>query len=313
MLGKIIEAISIPDGEKGVAMLKPLAAPSGDWDPSQEAVIFAPADRRLIVDAGPGTGKTAVACARLGHLVFAEDVRASQTWMISFTRTAIAEIRARLHSYIGDAAFAVKVATVDAHAWAIHSGYDPAASLTGSYEENIERVLSLVQGDEDVIDYLGNVEHLIVDEAQDLVGQRADLVEAIISRLAPSCGVTVFADEAQAIYGFSEDEECPAGEEPEQLLDRLRSKPDYHFEGAVLDTIHRTSAKGLRSIFSDVRAAVLGGRGDGEGLFARIRQSIASLADEDDLKPTKLGLHKFRVEAPVRPSTFTLDKNVIKS
>ena len=269
-------------------MLTAAATSSGDWDPSQKAVILAAADRRLIVDAGPGTGKTAVACARLGHLVLAEDVRPSQTWMISFTRTAIAEIRARLHSYIGDAAFAVKVATVDAHAWAIHSGYDPAASLTGRYEENIERVLALVEGDDDVIDYLGNVEHLIIDEAQDLVGLRADLVEAIIARLDPSCGVTVFADEAQAIYGFSEDEEFLTGDRPEELLDRLRSNPSYHFAGAALDTIHRTSAKGLRSIFSDVRAAVLGARGEGDGMFARIRQSIASHADGDDLQPTKL-------------------------
>lgn len=266
------------------------ATPPGDWDPSQKAVILSAAGSRLIVDAGPGTGKTAVACARLGHLVLAEDVRPSQTWMISFTRTAIAEIRARLHSYIGDAAFAVKVATVDAHAWAIHSGYDPAASLTGSYEENIGRVLALVEGDKDVIDYLRNVEHLIVDEAQDLVGQRADLVEAIISRLDPSCGVTVFADEAQAIYGFSEDEDCTTSEKPDALLDRLRSNPDYRFEGAALDTIHRTSAMGLRSIFSEVRTAVLGARGDGDGLFARIRQSIAGYADGDDLKPTDLGL-----------------------
>lgn len=264
--------------------------PSRAWDASQRNVIFSPPGRRLIVDAGPGTGKTAVACARLSHLVTAGDIRPSQTWMISFTRTAIAEIRARLHSYIGDAAFAVKVATVDAHAWAIHSGYDPNATLTGSYEENIERVLALVQGDDDVIDYLRNVEHLIVDEAQDLVGQRADLVEAIISNLDPSCGVTVFADEAQAIYGFSEDEGYTAAERPQALLGRLRSAPVYGFEGAALDTIHRTSVKGLRAIFSEVRTAVLGGLGDGEGLFARIRQSIASYADSNDLKPTKLGL-----------------------
>lgn len=271
-------------------MLAAAATPPGDWDPSQKAVILSAAGSRLIVDAGPGTGKTAVACARLGHLVLAEDVRPSQTWMISFTRTAIAEIRARLHSYIGDAAFAVKVATIDSHAWAIHSGYDPAASLTGSYEENIERVLDLVEGDDDVMDYLRNVEHLIVDEAQDLVGQRADLVEAIISRLDPSCGVTVFADEAQAIYGFSEDEDSPVAEASDELLHRLRSNATYRFEGAALDTIHRTSAKGLRSIFSEVRAAVLGGRGAGEGMFARIRQSIASYADGSDLKPTDLGL-----------------------
>jgi hypothetical protein len=264
--------------------------PPGEWDSSQRAVILSPSERRLIVDAGPGTGKTAVACARLSHLIVAEEILPSQTWMISFTRTAIAEIRARLHSYIGDAAFAVKVATVDAHAWAIHSGYDPAASLTGSYEENIECVLALVEGDDEVIDYLGNVEHLIVDEAQDLVGLRADLVEALISRLNPSCGVTVFADEAQAIYGFSEDEELAVTDRAAELLARLRSNPGYRFEGASLDTVHRTSAKGLRSIFSDVRAAVLGGCGAGDGLFARIRQSIGKHADSDDLKPTELGL-----------------------
>jgi hypothetical protein len=266
------------------------AASAFNWDPSQQAVIEASAEKRLIVDAGPGTGKTAVACARLGHLVLTGEVRPSQVWMISFTRTAIAEIRARLQSYIGDAAFAVKVATVDAHAWAIHSGYDPSASLTGSYEENIERVLTMVKADDDVMDYLENVEHLIVDEAQDLVGERAELIEAIISRLDPACGVTVFADEAQAIYGFSEDEDSGAVDSPVDLLTRLRSNASYRFEGKALDTIHRTSAVGLRAIFSDVRATVLDGRGDSEGLFARTRQSIANHADGGALDHTDLRL-----------------------
>lgn len=258
-----------------------------EWDRSQEAVIEAGCSERLIVDAGPGTGKTAVACARLGHLVAEEGLTPSQTWMISFTRTAIAEIRARLHSYIGDAAFAVKVATVDAHAWTIHSGYDPKASLTGTYEENIERVLDLVQGDDDVFEYLQNVEHLIVDEAQDLVGVRADLVTAIVKRLARECGITVFADEAQAIYGFSEDDPVEGAGPETGLLDRLRGDDALGFREVSLDTIHRTSARGLRSIFSDVRAAVLGG---GAGLFGRIRESVSGFADGSDLKRTELGI-----------------------
>ena len=73
------------------------------WDADQRAVIEAETDARLVVEAGPGTGKTAVACARLAHLINEEDIEASNTWMISFTRTAVAEIRARLHSYVGDA------------------------------------------------------------------------------------------------------------------------------------------------------------------------------------------------------------------
>lgn len=259
-----------------------------EWDDSQRCVIEACAGERLLVDAGPGTGKTAVACARLGHLIAQGEVTASRAWMISFTRTAVAEIRARLHGYVGDAAFAVKVATVDAHAWTIHSGFDSSASLTGSYEENIDRVLDLVRGDDEVLDYLQDVEHLVVDEAQDLVGRRADLVEALVSRLARECGVTVFADEAQAIYGFSEEDDA-AGGGGEALLDRLRGASSLRFREVALETIHRTSAAGLRTIFSDVRSAVMR-RSDGPGLFARIRDAISTNADGQDLQKRSLGL-----------------------
>ncbi|MCX3421176.1 UvrD-helicase domain-containing protein [Pseudomonas aeruginosa] len=40
-----------------------------DWDADQLRVIEEDADSRLIVEAGPGTGKTAVACARLAYMI----------------------------------------------------------------------------------------------------------------------------------------------------------------------------------------------------------------------------------------------------
>ena len=68
-------------------------------------------------------------------------------------------------------------------------------------------------------EYLESVEHLVVDEAQDIVGIRAELlVVEIIRKLSSSCGVTVFADEAQAIYGFADDGEVQAGEAGEPPL-----------------------------------------------------------------------------------------------
>ena len=197
------------------------------WDVDQRMVIEADTDARLVVEAGPGTGKTAVACARLAYLINEEDIEASNTWMISFTRTAVAEIRARLHSYVGDASFAIRIATIDSHAWSIHSGHDPNARLTGSYEENIASVIELLKTDEDVADELAKIEHVVIDEAQDVVGQRADLIEALVNRLPSACGVTVFADEAQAIYGFSDDSigrrKVGASEPGKPLLDRLLS------------------------------------------------------------------------------------------
>jgi hypothetical protein len=40
-----------------------------EWDRSQREVIDAPPEDRLLVGAGPGTGKTAVACARVSQLI----------------------------------------------------------------------------------------------------------------------------------------------------------------------------------------------------------------------------------------------------
>lgn len=257
------------------------------WDASQLVVVKAQGDQRLIVEAGPGTGKTAVSCARVAHLITDCGVQPSKTWMISFTRTAVAEIRSRLFGYLGEDAFAVKVATVDSHAWSIHSGFDERATLTGTYEENIEHVLELIRSDKEVHEYLQGVEHLLVDEAQDLVGKRADLIECLVEKLDPSCGVTVFADEAQAIYSFSEDSLAKVTGTP--LLERLRSKRVLGFQSVILDTIHRTSAPGLRAIFSDVRARVIAG---GEGLFQCVRESIEDHADGKGLSPTGLGIDK---------------------
>ena len=39
------------------------------YDCDQTRIITAPANNRIVVDAGPGTGKTAVACARVSGLL----------------------------------------------------------------------------------------------------------------------------------------------------------------------------------------------------------------------------------------------------
>ncbi|WP_458377868.1 UvrD-helicase domain-containing protein [Pseudomonas fluorescens] len=259
------------------------------WDVDQLRVIEGNTDARLIVEAGPGTGKTAVACARLAYLITQEDLEPSNTWMISFTRTAVAEIRARLHSYVGDASFAIRIATVDSHAWSIHSGHDPNARLTGSYEENIDRVIELLKADLDVADELSQIEHVVIDEAQDLVGRRADLIEALVERLPSDCGVTVFSDEAQAIYGFSDNSigrrKGGGGSEPGQsLLGRLRDEKTLGFTTLVLKEIYRTSSPGLRKIFSVLRQDVLDKQKHRDGLHAETAERIRELADKSGLK-----------------------------
>lgn len=254
------------------------------WDDRQRTVIEAPRDARLLVDAGPGTGKTAVACRRVAWLIDECGVSPSNVWLVSFTRTAVKEIRNRIRHYLQDPAdvFSIKVATIDSHAWAIHSGFDANASLTGSYEENIERVSEMIRENDGVFEYLADVEHLVVDEAQDIVGVRADLLMEMIRTLPAGCGVTVFADEAQAIYGFV-DEDGRSGEPAGQLPERIRDREEPGFRETALSTIYRTDRKKLRKLFTEVRAKVLArSGGDDEERLERIKDMVRALADEEE-------------------------------
>ena len=270
-----------------------------NWDADQRKVIQAPRDARIFVDAGPGTGKTAVACTRLAYLISEHDVEPNNTWMISFTRTAVAEIRARLHTAIDDKAFDVRIATVDSHAWAIHSGYDPRAQLTGSYEDNIDRVIELLRTDEDVQDELLQIDHVVVDEAQDLVGVRADLVCMMLKKLQPNCGITIFADRAQAIYGFSNDDVgSPSNQEEtnKSLLDRLREIGESDFRHHSLKEIHRTSSPGIIKIFSELRRELLDPDMLKPGMQARTAERIQELAGGEELKWRDMNVADFDVD-----------------
>ena len=274
-----------PAASRATANLAP--PEEADWDQEQVKVINEAVDARLIVDAGPGTGKTAVACARLAHLIREEGLEPVNVLMISFTRTAVAEIRARLYSYVGSDAFAIRIATIDSHAWAIHSGHVPNARLTGSsYDENIERTVELLKTDENVWEELSLFEHVVIDEAQDILGLRAELVELLVARLSDNCGITVFADEAQAIYGFSTESDGRSRAEGgggQPLLESLRVTDGLTFSRHSLSEIHRTSSPGLRRIFSDVRRDVLDPQKRKRELARQTAAWICEHADMTDL------------------------------
>lgn len=244
-------------------------------DPGQQAVLALPPEARVLVDAGPGTGKTFMACARVASIIEA-GIPAAKIWLISFTKTAVVEIRNRIASALQDpdAAAAVRVATLDSHAWALHSGFSSDAALTGSFDENITRTLDRVRGDEELQDYLKRVRHLIIDEGQDIVGVRAELSLALIDALDQDCGVTAFADEAQAIYGFTE--EGGLGPVGLKLPDELRLRG---FSEVALNRVHRTQHPGLVEIFTRVRRRVVRRAGNAVARRRQIEDDIRRLAD----------------------------------
>lgn len=286
-----------------------------DWDDHQWNVISASSNDRVIVEAGPGTGKTAVACRRLAYLIEEEGVEATNAWMISFTRAAVKEILYRLNSYVGEESPGIRVATIDSHAWAIHSGHDERATLTGTYEANIERVIELIETDEDVAEELMKIEHLVIDEAQDIVGVRAEFIETLLRHLCPSCGVTIFLDEAQAIYNFSDENVSKRKNITIQRLhDKIMALRKRDFRLARLKTVHRTSVEDLKSIFADLRDEIIDPDNLRAGIHEATVQRIRDLASEnvedeieikiDDYPKNTLLLYRTRIEV-LRASQFS--------
>ena len=254
------------------------------WDERQRAVIGAQPIDRVIVTAGPGEGKSAIACARIAHLIN-EGVTPSKILLISFTRTAVAEIRNRIRTYVRaerDAA-EVRITTIDSHAWQLRNGFDvgglPRGFNEATYEASIEAVVALLRKrDEGLIEFLQGFEHVLIDEAQDVVGIRADLIVELVSALDGTCGVTVFADPAQAIYGFTtDDDDGSRGADGADVMTRLRQLPGCAFRSLGLGYIYRVSDRNLATLFERCRESVIVEQPANDHL-ARVRSVITANA-----------------------------------
>ncbi|MEE4356476.1 MAG: UvrD-helicase domain-containing protein [Desulfococcaceae bacterium] len=255
------------------------------WDKKQIDVIEAAPASRLLVNAGPGTGKTAVACARVAYLIDQKGIEPNRIWLISFTRTAVREITDRIATYLNEPgnAYSVRIATLDSHAWAIHSGFDEKASISGSYDQNIERVLELIEKNDPLLDYLESLKHLIVDEAQDIVGIRSELIIAIMQKISKNCGITVFADEAQAIYCFAEDENYRENQNQSILPDKIREKFASGFVSCQLTSVYRTNSKNLLSVFTDLRQKILSTSETGINKLTDVKNRLKELSHEKNI------------------------------
>jgi len=259
-----------------------------NWELDQLEVIMDEPESWQLVIAGPGAGKSAVACQRIAFLVD-DGVPPSRILLVSFTRTAVAELHDRIVSYAvaGDQARSVRIATIDSHAWSLRVFDEdalPKVLCDGSYDLSIERVVQLFQEKQpDLLEFMGRLEHLIIDEAQDVVGIRAQLVIEMLNALSPECGVSFLADPAQAIYGFTtDDDESSAA--LGSLLDLLSSKSPRKFTERRLTKIHRTQQPELLAVFQGTREEIEGERvisGHVDRVQARIREACGN-----DVGPT---------------------------
>lgn len=272
-LAGVVPDQSVP--EDAAAWLReyfPLPRTEGNVpDPSQAAVIERSASARQIVTAGPGSGKTHTATERVIHLV-KQGVPPAGIRLITFTRVAAEEVGRRIsqalaeHTYSGG----VVCGTIDSLAWNLVTtlGETPPGG-----HERIIRIArnAIADGEQAMLDLLAGISHLVIDEAQDIVGERRMFCRALIDALPASIGVTILGDGAQAIYGSWAGDKGGAG----SLHAELRGGRGW--EDRSLMANHRAGSADLRRFFGQARALLEAG-GDPRSTYLEIRGMLDDVA-----------------------------------
>ncbi len=177
-----------------------------DLTNEQKKVVFARASAQLLVQAGPGTGKTHCLLKRLEFLAEEEELEpGSEILVLSFSVAAVAEVKSRLKDAVEKESITedllrTQIRTFDSFASRFIIAVTGRESLAGDYETRIEKATELIMSNEKAMEELQRYRHVLVDEIQDLVGTRAAMTLQILRQV--DCGFTLLGDSAQGIYDF---------------------------------------------------------------------------------------------------------------
>ena len=183
----------------------------------QRRVVEQPWDAHTLVIAPAGTGKTFTLVQRLDRLS-EQGLDAREVLVLSFSRAAVHELERR-SSRSGGAGRFVSPRTFDA--WALElltQTYAGDWHLLGFDERIRAATEAILAGDAE--ESLDGLRHVMLDEVQDLVGDRRRLVQALLEAL--DTGFTAVGDPAQAVYDFQRRDVHDVGDVFSWLRDRYR-------------------------------------------------------------------------------------------
>ncbi|MFF3447198.1 UvrD-helicase domain-containing protein [Streptomyces sp. NPDC002667] len=192
----------------------------------QRAVVEQTWDARVLVTAGAGAGKTHTLVRRLDALCGNEDpdeaLEAAEILVLTFSRAAARELRERISRH-GERAHRVRARTFDSWAYEVLLQAHPDSEWGSvGFDERIAAATRAVEkGALEVGDAVPPA-HVVIDEVQDLLGGRRELVETLLDRYQDTCGFTVVGDAAQSVYGFQIADLDERADETGRFFDWLR-------------------------------------------------------------------------------------------
>jgi len=175
----------------------------GSLSPEQLALVQRPPGevQRMLVVAGPGSGKTRILVHKVAALLLLEEVKPEQFLMLTFSRPAAQEMRQRLLDLLGKMAWQLDIFTFHAYAFQLLEQRGESENLADILAEATTRILH------DDLPNRGRLLQksvILVDEYQDISELEYNFLQAIL-KIATEAGdprMLVVGDDDQNIYEF---------------------------------------------------------------------------------------------------------------
>jgi superfamily I DNA/RNA helicase len=200
-------------------------------EPMQWEAIRHPFDQHLLVNAGPGAGKTSVLVGRIVHLIREQHIKPSEIIVLAFNRAVVFEIKKRIRELfrsLGYAAYAAQVRVFTFHALARRSlslveDRDDDARWDHLMQDFAARLSSDAKFREQVA---GGCRSILVDEFQDVTDDVYSIIRNLYAGSDSRAGVMVIGDDDQDILRWQrvKSGSYGDGEFAEIYFDRFRAE-----------------------------------------------------------------------------------------
>ena len=162
----------------------------------QKQIIDDETSQFISVLAGPGSGKTRVLVHKLAALLLLEDVKPEQLLMLTFSRLATRNFKARLRELVGTASNYVEMKTFHSYC------FDLLGKVGNEEEFNnvVKAATEMIRSGEVEEDKIAKAV-LVIDEAQDMDQDEFDLVNVLMER-NQDMKVIAVGDDDQNIFEF---------------------------------------------------------------------------------------------------------------
>lgn len=208
---------------------------------TQNDIIETVPTERCVVNAGPGTGKTWTLIEKIIYMINEGSVDPENILVLCFSRSAVDVVKSRLACAAEDGRVGYEWQDIDVRTFDSFATYllvwlqDNRPGLLpnkfmlemNDYDSRINIATSAFKREKDL---LADYEHIIVDEVQDLVGSRAEMVLEMLNSLPETCGFTVLGDSCQALYDYmvKDDTEMMSSENFYKNIFRMFSNAHFY-------------------------------------------------------------------------------------